>query len=261
LKTKRLYQTVADDLLKVIRSGKYKVGDRLPAERDLAVEFKVSRPTMREAVIALEIAGHVEVRKGSGVYVVDNGGQDKPDAAGSTKLSADLDVGAFELTEARMLFESEAAALAATMITEEELGLLADTIDKMQAENEKGVDGEIADREFHMIIAQATRNSAVVATIEELWNLRERSELTRRVYKVVRQKGVRPDIEEHRAILDALRKKKPVEARVAMRSHLSRVIDYLLEATELEAVEEAVEEIRKQMSADRHRFSRVLDTE
>jgi len=260
LKTKRLYQTVADDLLKVIKSGKYKVGDRLPAERDLASEFKVSRPTMREAVIALEIAGQVEVRKGSGVYVVDGDNQNQFNTGTSTKLSSDLDVGAFELTEARMLFESEAAALAATMITDEELNLLADTIDSMQAENEKGVDGELADREFHMIIAQATRNSAVVATIEELWNLRERSELTRRMYKVVRQKGVRPDVEEHRKILDALKKKKPAEARAAMRSHLSRVIDYLLEATEMEAVEEAVEEIRKQMSADRYRFSRVLNT-
>jgi len=84
LKAKRLYKTVADNLLTVIDSGKYAIGERLPAERDLASEYGVSRPTMREAMIALEIAGRVEVRKGSGVYVLE-----KPT---HTTKSLDMDV-------------------------------------------------------------------------------------------------------------------------------------------------------------------------
>jgi len=119
LKAQRLYKSVATDLLKLIDSGKYEVGDRLPAERDLALEYNVSRPTMREAVIALEIAGRVEVRKGSGVYIIE---QEET----QTK-SLDLDVGPFELTEARMLIEGEAAGLAASMITNEELASSPET--------------------------------------------------------------------------------------------------------------------------------------
>ena len=108
----RLYQELARQLLAAIASGQYAVGDRLPAERELAAEFNVSRPTVREAIIALEVQGLVEVRVGSGAYV-----RQRPDE----RLSTAFDVTAFELTEARLLFEGEAAALAATQISEAEL--------------------------------------------------------------------------------------------------------------------------------------------
>jgi len=109
--TRKLYQQVASTIMGSIMSGKYKPGERLPSERDLAVAFKVSRPTIREAMIALEIRGLAETRHGSGIYVTD-----QPAAATN---SADLDIGAFELTEARRLFEGEAAALAATQVSDE----------------------------------------------------------------------------------------------------------------------------------------------
>jgi GntR family transcriptional repressor for pyruvate dehydrogenase complex len=104
--TRKLYQQVASTIMGSILSGKYKPGERLPSERDLAVAFKVSRPTIREAMIALEIRGLAETRHGSGIYV-----SDQPTASSNP---VDLDIGAFELTEARRLFEGEAAALAAT---------------------------------------------------------------------------------------------------------------------------------------------------
>lgn len=243
MKAKRLYRIVAEGLLEFITSGQYSVGDRLPAERELAARFNVSRPTMREAVIALEISGHVEVRKGSGVYVVQN--------ESTSTISPDLNVGPFEMTEARMLIESETAGLAASIISDEELEQLALTIEKMQKENDTGVNGELADREFHLIIARATRNSAIVAIIEDLWDLREKSKLTRNMYKWVRLTGVKPSIDEHFAILRALQAKDAVAARTAMRNHLSRVIDTLLLATEIEAVEE----VKKQISKDRQRYT------
>jgi DNA-binding FadR family transcriptional regulator len=248
LKAKRLYKSVADDLLKVIDSGRYEPGDRLPAERDLAVEYNVSRPTMREAVIALEIAGRVEVRKGSGVYVTE-----KPEA--DTK-SLDMDVGPFELTEARMLIEGESAGLAATMITKDELEELSNILEMMKRENEAEVNGELADKEFHMLIARATRNSAIETIIEDLWNLREKSELTKTMYKTVRLEGVKPRIDEHLAIFDALEANDPALARAAMRSHLSRVIDTMFKATEIEAVEE----VKRRMSKDRQRYSKLMNT-
>jgi DNA-binding FadR family transcriptional regulator len=249
MKKQRLYKTVADELLKVIDAGEYMAGDRLPAERDLALKYNVSRPTMREAVIALEIANRVEVRKGSGVYVLP-----APDPTDTPKGSLDMDVGPFELTEARMLIESEAAALAATLISPEEVKKLAELIESMRAENEEEDMHEIADKEFHMTIARATRNSALETIIEELWNLREQSELTQNMYETVRQEGVKPSIEEHVAVLNALKNNDSDAARNAMRTHLSRVIETMLKATEINAVEEA----KQRVSKDRQRYSIAL---
>lgn len=248
MKTKRLYKTVADSLLAVIDSGKYELGARLPAERDLAAEYGVSRPTMREAMIALEIAGRVEVRKGSGVYVTQ-----KPDDA---PKSLDMDVGPFELTEARMLIEGEAAGLAATMISDEEIKELAELLEKMQEENKDATGEEVADKAFHMLIARATRNSAIEGIIDDLWNLRDKSELTHSMYKTVRTEGVKPSIHEHVAIYEGLRDRDPAAARLAMRTHLSRVIDTMFKATEIEAVEEA----KRKISRDRERFTHLLKT-
>lgn len=247
MKAKRLYKTVADDLIRVIESGAYEVGDRLPAERDLAAEYNVSRPTIREAVIALEIAGRVEVRKGSGVYVI-NG-------SAPAEKSLDMNIGPFELTEARMLIEGEAAGLAASLITEEEVEELGKLIHQMKHENESNVDGEYADKQFHMLIARATRNSAIEGIIEDLWNLRESSKLSKTMYKTVRLEGVKPSVDEHWTIYEALKAKNPVGARSAMRLHLSRVIDTMFEATEVEAVEEA----KRRVSENRQRFSQLMN--
>lgn len=244
---KRLYKTVADDLLRVIDSGEYNMGERLPAERDLATKYKVSRPTIREAVIALEIAGRVEVRKGAGVFITN------PTEAEDNK-SLDLDVGPFELTEARLLIEGETAALAATQITSEEIDELETIILRMKDENDQNIAGEPADKDFHVLIARATRNSALEAIVEDLWNLREKSKLTKTMYKTVRLEGIRPSIQEHWDIWNALKRGDSAEARLAMRTHLSRVIETMFSATEIEAVEKA----KQKLSADRARFTKLM---
>jgi len=146
--TRKLYRQVADSIMALIKTGDYKPGSRLPSERDLAVAYKVSRPTVREAMIALEILGLVESRHGSGIYIT----QDPPAQMGAD----DLDIGAFELTEARRLFEGEAAALAATTITDEQLAELETIIADMIKENNRRQTGEMADRRFHVAIARAT---------------------------------------------------------------------------------------------------------
>ncbi len=228
---RKLYQQVATAVAAGITSGQYQVGARLPSERDLAEEFGVSRPTVREAMIALEIRGLVEARPGSGIYVTEaaptNGGP-----------APELDIGAFELTEARRLFEGEACALAAGVITDEELAELEAILKDMVGENTLATAiGEHADRRFHATIARATRNAAIVMVVENLWDLRYRSPLCAAMLARARQVGVRPLIEDHREILDALIARDPAAARGAMRAHLGRVIDGLLTATELDALE------------------------
>lgn len=243
--TRKLYQQVAAEIGEGIVSGRYPRGQRLPSERDLAEEFGVSRPTIREAMLALEIRGMVEARHGSGVYVTENP---------PVQVAApELDIGAFELTEARALFEGEAAALAATIITGEELERLEEILVDMVEENaEGGGKGEQADRRFHVAIAEATRNAAIVSVVENLWDARYRSPLCRHMLDRARAMGVQPRIDEHRRLLDALRTRDPQQARRAMREHLEHVIEALLAATELEALERA----RGEVAAKRSEYAR-----
>lgn len=240
----RLYRELARKLIAELSSGKYAVGDRLPAERELSAEHDVSRPTVREAIIALEVQGLVEVRVGSGAYVRRLPG--KGDIPG-------FNITAFELTEARLLFEGEAAALAAMQISPEELAILEQQVRDIDAENLSDSGTELADREFHLTIARATRNTAIVNSIEELWNLRANSPESALLYAKARTANVKPVVDEHTAILNALRDHNPADARAAMRTHLSAVLDSLLFATE----EKAIEAARSAAAAKRARYSSI----
>jgi GntR family transcriptional repressor for pyruvate dehydrogenase complex len=247
--TTKLYQQVAASLAESIRGGAYPLGRRLPSERDLAEQFGVSRPTLREAMIALEIQGFVESRQGSGVYVT----------AAAAKLDrlTDLNIGAFELTEARRVVEAETCALAATSVTEAEIEELERLLLAMAgASIGGGAEAlEQADRQFHVVIAGATRNTALVSVVEMLWDLRHRSPLCLEMLARARDVGDRPRIEEHRAIVTALAARDSSAARNAMRDHLTAVIDGLLATTEAEAVRIAREDIASRRAAYARRAS------
>ena len=226
----RLYQDLARSLLTEFAAGRYALGARLPAERELALAYNVSRPTVREAMIALEVQGLVEVKVGSGAYVRRLPG--KEDIPG-------FDVTAFELTEARMIFEGEAAALAASQITDDELVEVERLVDAIAQENLATNGTERADRDFHLAIARATRNTAIYNAIEHLWELRSTSPEAALLHEKARGANIKPVVDEHTAVLAALRNRDPAAARAAMRAHLSQVIDSLLFATEARAIEEA----------------------
>jgi len=240
----RLYQDLARKLMEEISSGRYAVGSRLPAERELALQLDVSRPTVREAIIALEAQGWLEVRVGSGTYVVRPGGNNP---------GAKFDVSAIELTEARLLFEGEAAALAATQVTDADLQEITALVDQIAAENLAPDGTEQADRAFHLAIARATRNSAVYNTIEQLWDLRANSLEAALLHEKARTANIKPVVDEHTAILAALRTRDPAAARSAMRAHLSQVLESLLFATE----ERQIEAARASTQAQRDRYARA----
>ncbi|HEX7856900.1 MAG TPA: FadR/GntR family transcriptional regulator [Sphingobium sp.] len=237
----RLYKDVAKQLYDQIRDGEYKVGDRLPPERFLIGRFSVSRPTVREALIALEVQGYVEVRAGSGTHVI----------RAPTENGPSFGITAFELTEARLAIEGEAAALATTLIDAEELDKLDALVDRIELDNRMGGDAEGADREFHLLIAHATRNVALQKVIEILWDMRDSSPDTKLLLSKALSANVRPVVAEHRAIAKAIRARDAGAARLAMRSHLAAVLDHLLFATEEAALERARAEVR----STRARFS------
>src|ERR1700682_2813711 len=122
---RRLYRQIADQIAALIEKGEYGSGRRVAAERDLAKQLGVSRPSVREALIALEVEGYVEVRVGSGVYVR------SPSPAAALAEPLPEDSGPFELIRARWLIEAECAALAAKEASRAQIRAMEDALDQM----------------------------------------------------------------------------------------------------------------------------------
>lgn len=234
---RRLFWSIVEKIEASINSGVYSPGSRLPPERELAEIFNISRPTVREAIIALEVRNKVEVKTGSGVYV-----------SKSVNQPALQDkVNAFEVTQARALIEGEVAAITATTITEDELVRLHQTLVDM--ENSQLSDA--ADKEFHQIIAHATRNNAMILTVENLWELRSSTPEIIADYDSVCSKDISKTLAEHTAIYQALKSRDATQARIAMHSHFNRLINSLFDALE----SRALEEIKRKNSEKRGLYS------
>jgi DNA-binding FadR family transcriptional regulator len=188
---------------------------------------------VREAIIALELDGLVEVRLGSGVYVTH---RQPPAGAEGAK-----DIGPFELLEARRAIEGEACALAALRIDDEQLKQLSALVAEMRDDNKHNeiLMSEEADRRFHELIAASTQNSAIIVAVQMLWDARARSPQSHLVDDKVRARGLKPPIDEHTAIVKALKRRDPEAARAAMHEHISRVMEDLLRFTEVEELERA----------------------
>lgn len=237
MKNRRMFWQIVEKIETMIDSGKYPPGSRLPPERELAELFSVSRPTIREAIIALEVRRRVEVKTSSGVYVLEQV-RDEQEI---------IEISAFELTQARALVEGEAAALAATSITDKELAALEVTLSDM----EDGNHAEKADRLFHLIISTATRNNAILLSVEKLWKLRDMQPKIRNAYKNVCDTSDKDRLEEHRNIFVALQDRNPQAARAAMHAHFNRLINSLFAMSEAEALEE----VRKRSTQTRDLYS------
>jgi len=248
-KAVRLYRRVADDLAQSIRDGVYRPGEKLPAERELAESFGVSRPTVREAMIALEIFGVVEIRHGSGIYVIEPANA-QPAQAEAGAMNDDLNVGAFELIEARILIEGEMAAVAAAAVNDADVAALNDLIARMQSGDDEECDE--ADHEFHEYIARLTDNGALIDTVSNMWALRKQSRLAARIMTRAQGGGRTARVNEHKRIVKALAARDPAAARAAMRHHLEMVREYLLDATETAEIES----LRQNLRAKRDSLSR-----
>jgi DNA-binding FadR family transcriptional regulator len=227
----RLYENIARTLEQAIEMGRYKAGGRLPSERELAEEFAVSRPVVREAIIVLELRGLVRRRHGAGVYV-----SAKQPIAPSSAEEAD---GPFEVTEARRLLEGEIAALAAATASDQQIAEMAAIIDRIGDMRTDQATREQADRAFHLALARSTGNDVLVGLVESLWDKRYQSPLCVYFFSRARDAGIQPPVDEHQVVLDALKARDPDAARQAMRDHLARVTQNLLIATEADVVDRA----------------------
>jgi len=212
---KRLYRQIADQLAQLIASGEFPSGSRLPAERELAASLGVSRTSVREAIISLEMTGLVEVRVGTGIFVTA-----RPDTGRSA--SRDAGPGPFELLAARKLVEGEIAALAATVASAEDADALRRSVARIEASTDDFVARESEDRDFHLLLAKATGNSSLELVVEGLWD--QRAELWARIQHHFHTNDLAAHtIRDHAAIASAVAAHNPEGARAAMHRHLARV--------------------------------------
>ncbi|HUG57709.1 MAG TPA: FadR/GntR family transcriptional regulator [Candidimonas sp.] len=214
IEPQRLYRQISEQLSSLIQAGEFPVGSRLPSERDLSVQLGVSRPSLREALIALEVQGYVEVRMGSGIYVC----EPPPPTRASPDLSGEE--GPLELIRARILLEGEVAATAAKSARKRHFDAIEEAIDMMEADARAGIKPLEADRLFHVRIAEATGNSVLVDVVKRLFDFRL-GPLFNQLDRHFETNDVWQDaIREHREILQALRSKNPDLARAAMQHHM-----------------------------------------
>jgi DNA-binding FadR family transcriptional regulator len=214
----RLYRQIADRISTLIARGEFPPGSRLPPERDLAEQLRVSRTSVREALIALELAGLIDIRMGSGIYVKSQ----TPVARHLPATRNGQDTGPFEQLRARWLIEGETAALAAKHASKDDVKALRELNRKVLLARP----GERIppDRQFHLKIAEASGNSALALVVDFLWQLREGPLFAQIERHFQTPELSRQTIDDHTAIVDAIAKRDPVAARGAMRRHLTRVI-------------------------------------
>ncbi|WP_125461806.1 MULTISPECIES: FadR/GntR family transcriptional regulator [Rhodomicrobium] len=222
VQNQRLYQKVAEQIGLLIAAGEFEFGDRLPPERELARKLGVSRPVLREALVTLEMSGSVEVRGGSGCFVIATPETLPPPLA-------DGGPSPFEVIHARRIVETEIAGLAAENAAPEEVAGLEETLAMMRADIASGRDTRDTDSLFHIRLAEAAGNSVLASIVGDLWG-----HMTAPVFNRLGANSGLPDtdrmtVSEHVRIVEAVAARDGQAAREAMAAHLDRVRDTLLE--------------------------------
>ncbi|WP_276809102.1 FadR/GntR family transcriptional regulator [Castellaniella defragrans] len=232
----RSYIHLAETLRQAIRELDIGIGGRLPSERELAQRLNVSRPSLREALIVLELQGEIEIRVGSGIYLRQPPESTPQKPASPVSDDSDppsLGQSPHEVNQMRYLLEGSIAAHAARFIDKAQLRTLKDSIDAMQ----RALDADpypgdqvitAADRKFHVCLAQVTENQLVINTVETLFDQRF-SLVSRSLHRLFEDHHVWNNaLNEHRDIYRAISERDPLQAQAAMQRHLTLAYDRLM---------------------------------
>ncbi|MFV0576629.1 MAG: GntR family transcriptional regulator [Vibrio sp.] len=222
----KLYQKIALQFKEDIKSGIYPEGSMLPSERVISEQLEISRTVVREAMIMLEVEGYVEVRKGSGIRVINSAPVNSSLVANEAPMDS---WGPFELLQARQLFESSIAEFAATQASKQDLVALMKIQEQAKADDHSR--DSYWDREFHVQMARCTQNSAITYVAELLCNHRENNPYWKKLHEHIEDAKLRNWCDDHDAILKALMKKDPKEAKHHAWLHIEKTKQMLFDAS------------------------------
>jgi GntR family transcriptional repressor for pyruvate dehydrogenase complex len=215
----RLYEVIVEQLVAYISDKNLREGDRLPAERDLAAKLGVSRASVSQALVALEVQGVLSVRHGDGAILLRRPTEER--AIRALREHADRIP---DIIEARVALEVNLAGLAAARRTDTEMAAIDAAIATMEAEVEAGDRGVLGDEMFHEAITAAAHSSLLAKLMHEISGLIRET----RIESLSQQNRPRASLEGHRRIADAVRKQDADEASRAMADHIRLVSDVAL---------------------------------
>ncbi|WP_433410472.1 FadR/GntR family transcriptional regulator [Saccharomonospora azurea] len=210
----RLYEQVIERLREYVAHERLRAGDRLPAERDLAQRLGVSRASVKQAIVVLEVQGLVETRHGGGSYLLHDTLAVEPVEQLVARRQRLPDV-----LDAREAIETKLAELAAARRTAEDLDALEAALNHMRAEIDAGGHGTEGDRRFHAAVTAAARSTLLAEFMRSI-----SEQIAESRAESLRQPG-RPhrSLRQHQAIFDAISLGDPARAATAMRRHVRTV--------------------------------------
>jgi GntR family transcriptional regulator, transcriptional repressor for pyruvate dehydrogenase complex len=218
----KAYVNIAQQVIESIKSGGFKIGDKLPSARELETMFGVSKPTVREALSALELAGVVKIRTGQGAYVV---GIHPEDVRESPEFRLDQGESPSAVMDVRLVLEPEGARLAAERGSREDVAALRPALAKLEEEMRQQKAGITGDISFHVAVAKASGNAVIHKVMRGLAHY-----LNQSLWHAMRREawGSKSDLgtvylQQHRATLEAIEAHEGQRAARAMLEHLVRV--------------------------------------
>jgi GntR family transcriptional regulator, transcriptional repressor for pyruvate dehydrogenase complex len=218
IQASRLYEQIVQQIEESILKGELNEGSQLPAERDLAKQFGVSRTAVREAIKALQEKGLVDAFPGRGTFVTNGTSNSMRRSLDRIIKSGEPD-GLAYLAEVREILEPEIAALAAVRATDQDLAAMREALDVMESARQDSDAFIEADLDFHLALAEAAANPIVLSLIDSIVGLLREQRL--RIFRI--PGGPECGQHHHKRILEAIQRHDPQEARVAMQAHLSQV--------------------------------------
>lgn len=217
IERKKSYMQIVDQLKNLISKGEITIGEKLPPERVLAEKFGVARPTVREALSALEILGIINVQVGSGAYVTGVPQADSPQNLGQLQEEPSP----LELFEVRKAIETLAVEKAADHATEADIAELRDIVRSMEQDLEEDIFSLEKDREFHLSLARASHNAHIVEIVRYISYAMQKPLWKKYIMKNIAIEGHKAMyVGNHRKIIEAIERHDPEQARMVMIDHL-----------------------------------------
>lgn len=226
LQRKRFSDEIVDQIVKLIKDGRLLPGDTLPSEREISEKLNVSRPPLREALKTLEALGFIEIRQRKKSIIKSVADFSLHDPLAQV-LQGDAEM-IIQLLQVRKILESWAAGEASLQATDDDLAELAAEYGELERDFRNGVLGVDADVRFHLSIYRATKNTVLSHIASTLLGLLHQAQRITRQAMFEEQMNRERLLEQHRAILEALRRRDPEQAREAMRNHLDYAENYFI---------------------------------